>query len=54
MAEILVKHGEIREKIAKTFGVSRVTVRDALKDRTKSDLSRKIRKMALENGGKEI
>jgi len=54
MAEILVKHGEIRDKIAKTFGVSRVTVRSALKDRTKTDLARRIRKMALENGGKEI
>lgn len=54
MGEILVKHGEVRGKIEKAFGVSRVTVRSALKDRTKTELARKIRKMALENGGKEV
>lgn len=52
MAEILVKHGE-RKEIAKLFAVSHVTVRDALKGRTKSELSKKIRKIAVERGGKE-
>lgn len=52
MGEILVKHGEKKE-IAKLFEVSHVTVRDALKDRTKSDLSRRIRKTATDRGGKE-
>lgn len=54
MSEIIVKYGDIRAKIAKTFGVSHVTVRSALKGRTKSRLAYQIREMALKNGGKEI
>lgn len=54
MNEILVKHGGIRSEIAKTFGVSAVTVRSALKGRTQSKLAVKIRKMAMERGGMEI
>lgn len=54
MKEILVKHGEIRQKIAETFGVSAVTVRSALKGRTRSPLAIRIRRMAIENGGVEV
>ncbi len=54
MNEILVKHGKIRSKIAKTFDVSAVTVRSALKGRTQSELALRIRKMAIEHGGVEI
>lgn len=53
MKEILLKHGKTRSEIAKAFGVSTVTVRSALKGRTHSELAEKIRKMALEKGGKE-
>lgn len=54
MNEILVPHGDIRRKIAETFGVSAVTVRSALKGRTQSPLAIRIRRMALENGGVEV
>lgn len=54
MKEILVKHGKIRKEIAEIFGVSAVTVRDALKGRTRSELAIRIRKVAIEKGGKEI
>ncbi len=53
MGEILMKHGERRE-IAKMFNVSEVTVRNALKGRTQSELSRKIRKIAIQRGGIEV
>lgn len=52
MGQILVKHGE-KSKIAAIFGVSLVTVRDALNGKTKSDLSTKIRKEAVDRGGVE-
>ncbi|HBK31194.1 MAG TPA: hypothetical protein DEF88_04650 [Porphyromonadaceae bacterium] len=52
MGEILMKHGE-RGKLAKMFGVSEVTVRSALKERTRSELSQRIRKAALARGGVE-
>lgn len=52
MNEILTKHGERRE-IAKIFNVSEVTVRNALKGRTRSDLSRRIRSVAIQRGGIE-
>ncbi len=52
MKEILTKHGERRE-IAKIFNVSEVTVRNALKGRTKSDLAKRIRKVAIQRGGIE-
>lgn len=48
-----MKHGERRE-IAKMFNVSEVTVRNALKGRTQSELSRKIRKIAIQRGGIEV
>lgn len=50
MADIIMKHGE-RKKLAEKFKVSEVTVRDALKFRTRSSLANLIRKAALENGG---
>lgn len=52
MGEILTKHGE-RGKLAKLFNVSEVTVRSALKGRTQSELSERIRKAAIERGGIE-
>ncbi|HBG41929.1 MAG TPA: hypothetical protein DEF88_14525 [Porphyromonadaceae bacterium] len=52
MGEILTKYGE-RGKLAKLFNVSEVTVRNALKGRTRSELSDRIRKAALERGGSE-
>ena len=52
MNEILTKHGE-RGYLAKLFGVSEVTVRSALKGRTKSPLAERIRKAAKERGGVE-
>jgi hypothetical protein len=53
MREILTKHGERRE-IAKLFNVSRVTVRNALKGCTQSELSERIRKIAVQRGGIEV
>ncbi|MPN41200.1 hypothetical protein SDC9_188742 [bioreactor metagenome] len=48
-----MKHGE-RKEIAKMFNVSEVTVRNALKGRTQSELSRRIRRMAIQRGGIEV
>lgn len=53
MNEILTKHGERRE-IAKLFNVSEVTVRSALKGRTRSELSKRIRELAIQRGGVEM
>ena len=53
MGEILMKHGERRE-IAKILDVSEVTVRNALKGRTQSELSERIRKLAIQRGGIEV
>ncbi|MBV5343626.1 hypothetical protein JZU68_08500, partial [bacterium] len=53
MSKILTQHGE-REKIAGLFKVSRQTVNSALRGATKSDLSKRIRKMAIERGGAEM
>lgn len=50
MGEILMKHGERRE-IAKILNVSEVTVRNALKGRTQSELSERIRRLAVQRGG---
>ena len=53
--EILLRHGSgVREELAKIFGVSAVTVRNALKGRTKSELAARIRKAALIKGGVEV
>lgn len=48
-----MKHGE-RKEIAKMLSVSEVTVRNALKGRTQSELSKRIRKIALQRGGIEM
>lgn len=50
--KILTEHGEA-ELIARVFGVSGRTVRDALKFRTNSDLAKKIRHYAVQRGGVE-
>lgn len=50
MEEILMMHGD-RRKLAEKFSVSEVTVRDALKFRTRSNVANMIRKAALEMGG---
>lgn len=50
MAEILMRHGGRRE-LAKKFKVSEVTVRDALKFKTRSKVANMLRKAALEMGG---
>lgn len=50
MAEILMMHGD-RRKLTEKFSVSEVTVRDALKFRTRSNVANMIRKAALEMGG---
>lgn len=50
MAEILMMHGD-RRKLAEKFSVSEVTVRDALKFRTRSNVANMICKAALEMGG---
>ena len=52
MKQVLVQHGEITQ-LGKMFDVSIVTVRSALRGRTSSQLSRKIRKIAIDRGGKE-
>lgn len=48
-----MKHGERRD-IAKILNVSEVTVRNALKDRTQSELSERIRRLAIQRGGIEV
>lgn len=50
MAKILMDYGAKRE-LAEKFGVSEVTVRDALKFKTKSGTANMLRKAALEMGG---
>ena len=49
---VLTKHGE-KQKIAMLMGVSRITVKDALSGKTNSELSKRIRKIAIDRGGKE-
>ena len=48
----------VRQKIVKAFGVSNQTVTNALnysgEGRGQSDLAKKIRKMAMENGGRRM
>lgn len=53
MGEILMKYGE-RRKIAKILNISEVSVRNALKGRTQSELSERIRKLAIQRGGIEV
>lgn len=49
-AKILMDYGDKR-KLAEKFGVSEVTVRDALRFKTKSGTANMLRKAALEMGG---
>lgn len=49
--QILVMRGET-SRIGHLFGVTSQTVREALRYRTESDLSEKIREEALRSGGK--
>lgn len=53
MAKILTQYKEVT-KLAGLFKVSRVTVTEALADRSKSKLAQKIRAAAIERGGKEM
>lgn len=50
MAKILMDYG-VKRKLAEKFKVSEVTVRDALKFKTKSRMANMLRKAALEMGG---
>jgi hypothetical protein len=50
---IIVPHGKCKE-IEKTLLVSQPTIRKALRFRTRTLLSNKIRKMALEQGGEYV
>lgn len=52
MGQILVGYGEVT-RLAKLFKKSRVTIRSALDDTTKSPLSRAIRRAAIKRGGVE-
>ena len=52
MGKILTQYGE-REKLRELFKVSHPTVRDALNGKTKSELSQKIRIMAMKRGAIE-
>lgn len=53
MKKVIMAHGE-RVQLAALFGVSTVTVRNALKFKWDSDLAKKIRKAAIERGGAEV
>lgn len=53
MNKILTQYGE-REKIAELFNVSRQTVNSALRGATRSDLAKRIRKVAIDRGGMEM
>lgn len=52
MAIVLVEAGE-KTKLAKLFGVSRLTVLRALNGKTQSDLAKQIRATAVLRGGVE-
>jgi DeoR/GlpR family transcriptional regulator of sugar metabolism len=53
MNTIIVEHGS-KKKLQKIFNVSHVTVRKALNGEKDTDLAKRIRKAALQNGGKEV
>lgn len=52
MSKVLVESGE-KTKLAKLFGVSRLTVLRALNGKTQSDLAKQIRATAVLRGGVE-
>lgn len=53
MSEILTKHGEVKA-LAKLTNRPERTVYNALKGRTQSELSIKIRTLAVKRGGVEV
>ena len=53
MKQILVKHGESKE-IARFLGCNKNTVTSALRGKYNTELARKIRKIAIKRGGKEV
>ena len=52
MKQIITRKGEINA-LADVFSVCRKTVGEALMFKTNTDLARRIRRAALERGGKE-
>ena len=52
MRQIITRTGE-GKALADMFGVCQKTVIEALKFRSNSDLARRIRRAAIERGGKE-
>jgi hypothetical protein len=52
MKQIITRIGE-GKTLAKMFGVCQKTVIEALKFRSDSELARRIRRTAIERGGKE-
>lgn len=53
MKRIIVNYGTVSE-LCKTFGVSMVTVRRALRYETSTELAGKIRALAMKKGGVEL
>lgn len=53
MKRIIVDYGTVSE-LCKTFGVSMVTVRRALRYETSTKLAGKIRALAMKKGGVEL
>lgn len=53
MKRIIVDYGTVSE-LCKTFGVSMVTVRRALRYQTDTELAGKIRTLAMKKGGVEL
>ncbi|MGI6342083.1 MAG: hypothetical protein ACOXZ9_03760 [Bacteroidales bacterium] len=51
--KILVEHGE-RRRLMKLLGTTYPTVKTALSEKYFTDLHKKIRKCALDNGGVEV
>ena len=52
MKQIITRKGEINA-LADVFGCCRKTVGEALMFKTDTDLARRIRRMAIERGGRE-
>ncbi|MBR3797834.1 MAG: hypothetical protein IKK36_02805 [Bacteroidales bacterium] len=53
MKRIIVDYGTVTE-LCRTFGVSMVTVRRALRYETSTELAGKIRALAMKKGGVEL
>lgn len=53
MKRIIVDYGTVTE-LCRTFGVSMVTVRRALRHETSTELAGKIRALAMKKGGVEL